>query len=122
MKIKLHSNENIEMHAPWIGFKFLNWIQIHYLELDQIELNSNSTIQFKFDWKQNGGECIENALMNMVLEKKLKKNTNPKRHISIPLYFTRKGLNIFWVWIWQDEILWNPIVVLPKQALMNHCQ
>jgi hypothetical protein len=43
MKNKFHSNENIELHACWIGFKFINWIQIHYLEVDQIELNSIST-------------------------------------------------------------------------------
>jgi hypothetical protein len=73
MKIKFHSNENIELHAPWIGFKFLNWIQIHYLELDQIELNSNSTtfnstIQLRFDLTQFNLNSIENKMVENVLK------------------------------------------------------
>jgi molecular chaperone DnaK (HSP70) len=34
---------------------------------------------------QIGGEDIENLIMNMVLEKLLKKNTNMRKHLSMPL-------------------------------------
>jgi hypothetical protein len=35
---------------------------------------------------QIGGKCIQNLLVNMVLESKLSKDTNIKRHISMPLH------------------------------------
>jgi hypothetical protein len=87
MKNKFHSNKNSELHACWTGFKFLNWIQIHYLELDEIELNSNSTtfnstIQLKTKWWRMFWKHTHEYGVG---KKNLKKNTNPKIHISIPL-------------------------------------
>jgi hypothetical protein len=50
-----------------------------------------------------------------VLEKNtLKKDTNLRKHLSMPLYLG------FQAGSWQEIILWDPIVVLPKPTLMNH--
>jgi hypothetical protein len=35
---------------------------------------------------QIGEEGFENLLVNMVLKKKLKKDPNPRKHLSMPLY------------------------------------
>jgi hypothetical protein len=48
-----------------------------------IELNSNSSEKNEM---QIGGEEFQNLLMNTVLEKKLQKNTNLKKHLSMPLH------------------------------------
>jgi hypothetical protein len=48
----------------------MNWIQIQFLK-NGIQIDK---------------EKFQNLLMNMVLEKKLKKYTNMKRHLSMPFH------------------------------------
>jgi len=49
-------------------------------------LNGTQNLILKKKWMQIGGKCIQNLLVNMVLESKLSKDTNIKRHISMPLH------------------------------------
>jgi hypothetical protein len=57
------------------------------LNSDIIELNSNSTIQLNKNEMQIARENIENLFVNMVLaKKKLLKDINSKRHISMYFY------------------------------------
>jgi hypothetical protein len=79
------------------------------------------TIGVRFNWRewdQIGGEGSENLLVNMVLEVfLLKKNIDPKRHNSMPLYLgmgSSLELSKWWQW------LMEPKVVMPKPVLINH--
>ncbi len=79
VKIKFHSNENIEWHCMLLE---LNPVQ----QKNWIELNNWIKIQLKRNRMQIG-EGIKNLLGNMVLgKKKFKKHKDPKEHKFMALH------------------------------------
>ncbi len=69
------------MHAPWnsIQFKYMDW-NLNWIPIQQFK------IQLKRNEMQIGGEGIENLLVNAMLEKKLWKDIDLKKHLSMSLY------------------------------------
>jgi hypothetical protein len=50
-------------------------------------LNNIMQIELKRNEMQISAKCILNMLITILLKKELLKNKNPKRHISISIYF-----------------------------------
>ncbi len=65
-------------HVNSIEFQFNNWIKIQ-LNWIQIPLKKNEMMQID-------GKGIEDLLVNMVLENNNLKDTNLKKHLSMPPY------------------------------------
>jgi hypothetical protein len=63
LKIKFHSNENIEWHYMLFELEFLNWIQIYWTKFQFNGIHS----QLKINEMQIGTKGTENLFMILII-------------------------------------------------------